>query len=91
MRCLSPFCITNKDGVKGREFEPREDAKGVEETWCPSCVALTRQVQFFATQTAAMIRSKYQEYNDTNLPTNVKLILTQFARELITELGQGEL
>lgn len=85
--CKSHFCAVQG----GREFEVPAGASGVEAQWCPMCLRVARQVQFFSQQTAAMIRNKYREYNETNLPKEVKLILTQFARELVNELGEEEL
>lgn len=85
--CKSPFCIT-ADGIKGRIFTPPEEAQGLASIWCPTCVQLGKQVQFFSTQTAQMIRHKYEEYRPAELPQNVSAVLTQFAREIINELGE---
>lgn len=85
-KCNSPFCVVNKDKTRGREFEPTEE--GIGKLWCPQCVELSIQIQFFSAQTADMIRKTYKEYVETNLPKNVKLILEQFARELIGKVGE---
>lgn len=45
-------------------------------------------MNFYANQTATMIRTVYQEYINTELPKEVKMILEQFTRELIKELGE---
>lgn len=87
IRCSSPTCIV-QDGVKGRLFTPPKQAQGLAGSWCPQCIKLNGEVRFFTGQTANMIRNKYLEYHETNLPEEVKLILTQFTRELIQELGE---
>lgn len=87
MRCKSPFCVV-QDQVRGREFEPPKDAQGLASVWCPICVQLSAQIQYFSTETAQMIRGMYRAYTDTELPKEVKLILEQFARELIQMLGE---
>lgn len=83
-RCKSPFCIV-KDNVRGREFEPF--GTGLSEVWCPSCIRLQTEMQFFSSQTADMIRNTYNEYISTELPNEVKLILEQFVLELMQQLG----
>jgi hypothetical protein len=75
----------------GREFTPKPGATGLEEAWCAPCIRMFGMIKFFTQETAAMIRNKYREYNDTALPKEVKLILTQFSREIIQELGEEEL
>lgn len=87
MRCTSNFCIV-QEGVRGREFTPPEDAKGLSKVWCPHCITIGKQVTFFSSQTAQMVRETYNSYIDTNLPQNVKLILEQFSREVIQQLGE---
>lgn len=84
IRCSSPICIT-QDGVKGRMFEP---GTGLNEVWCEQCIKLSAEMNFYANQTATMIRTTYQEYIETDLPKEVKLILEQFTRELIKQLGE---
>lgn len=88
MRCRSQFCITSAEGLKGREFTPVEGAQGLAKIWCPQCVSLGRQLQFFSTQTAQMIRLKYQEMRVEDLPKDVANILTAFTRDIISELGE---
>jgi hypothetical protein len=88
IRCTSPICITNKDQIKGREFEPPEKAEGLAKIWCPQCIQLSTQIQFFAGQTANMVRGIYQSYINTELPKEVKLILKQFALEILQQLGE---
>jgi hypothetical protein len=81
--CTSPFCII-QNGVRGRDFEPT--LEGIGRNWCPQCVDLTIKTQFFSAQTANMIRAIYQTYIETDLPKEVKMILEQFTRELMTNL-----
>lgn len=84
MRCKSPFCII-KDNIRGREFKP--SGTGLSEVWCPACIKLQGEVQFFSSQTADMIRNTYNEYIDTDLPKEVKLILEQFTIDLLQQLN----
>lgn len=86
MKCMSNFCLVT-DGIRGREFEPRENAEGLEKVWCSSCIRTSKEITFFTQQTATMIREAYKSYVDTNLPREVKLILEQFAAEIIKQLG----
>lgn len=88
MRCTSPICITNSEGIKGREFEPQPNSTDIAAKWCPECIKLYNQMMFYSNQTADMVRGIYQEYIDTDLPSEVKLILEQFAREIMTKLNQ---
>lgn len=87
MRCISPICITDKEGVRGREFTPPEDAQGISANWCPQCIRLYGEISFYSQQTVNMIRSTYEEYKNTDLPKEVKLILEQFTRELLAQLN----
>lgn len=87
-RCRSQFCIKGADGIRGRLFTPPETADSVAKVWCPNCMAVAKQITFFTGQTAEMIRVAYKAYMDTPLPDEVKLILTQFARELVENLGE---
>lgn len=84
MLCKSPFCIV-KDNIRGREFEPF--GTGLSEVWCAECIRLQGEVQFMANQTVDMIRTTYNEYIETDLPKEVKLILEQFTRDIIQQLG----
>lgn len=88
VRCKSTFCITNTEGIKGREFTPPANATGLAKLWCAQCMNIGKQLTFFASETSQMIRNTYAAYNNTNLPKEVKLILTQFAREIIEQLGE---
>jgi hypothetical protein len=90
IRCKSPLCIKNEEGIRGRLFEPPKNAEGIATQWCSTCIKLSTQIQFFATQTIEMIRKRWSVYEKTELPKEVKLFMTQFCRELINELG-GEL
>lgn len=85
--CTSSFCIV-KDGVRGRLFTPPEDAEGIAKVWCPQCIQLSTEINFFSHQTAIMIRKTYKQYMDTELPKEVKLFLEQYTRELIGLLGE---
>lgn len=87
MRCKSTFCIV-KDNIRGREFEPF--GTGLSEVWCKECIKLQGEVSFFSSQTADMVRTTYNEYMETELPKEVKLILEQFTADIIRQLG-GEL
>lgn len=87
MRCQSPICITNKDGIRGREFTPPQDAQGISAIWCDQCIKLYGELSFYSQQTADMIHGIYEEYNSTDLPNEVKLILEQFTREILTQLN----
>lgn len=87
-RCKSPFCIVSEEGIRGRMFVPPKDGKGVAEIYCPVCLNIAKQMTFFSGQTAQMIRNVYKSYIDTELPKEVKLILEQFARELVELLGE---
>lgn len=87
-RCKSQFCIVGADGVRGRVFTPPENANGLAKLWCPGCLSIGKQITFFSSQTAEMIRNVYKSYDDTELPKEVKLILTQFATELVKNLGE---
>lgn len=84
IRCSSPICIT-QDGTKGRLFEP---GKGINAHWCKECIKLSAEMNYYANQTATMIRTVYQEYIETDLPKEVKMILEQFTRELVKQLGE---
>lgn len=90
IRCTSPICITRPDGIKGRLFVPPANAEGMAKLWCPDCIQLGNQLTFYANQTANMIKKVYHDYVVTELPKEVKLILEQFAREIVEALG-GEL
>lgn len=87
IRCQSLICIV-KDGVRGRMFEPPKDAKGVAEVWCPSCIQVTKQIQFYAGETAIMIRKVYNSYASTELPKEVKLFLKAYTGEILQNLGE---
>lgn len=87
-RCKSNFCIKGPDGIRGRTFTPPEGATGMARLWCPQCMSIGKQITFFSAETAQMIRNVYKSYNDTELPKEVKLILTQFATELVKNLGE---
>lgn len=87
MRCTSPFCI-KQDEIRGREFEKAESAEGLSTIWCPKCIELSAEIQFFSAQTATMVRDTYKSYIETNLPKEVKLILEQFAQELMRSFGE---
>lgn len=86
-RCTSQFCIT-QNGLKGRLFTPAEGAKGLDAAWCSECLRLVAHTQYFAHETADMIRRKYREYRPEDLPPQVSGMLKQFASELINELGE---
>lgn len=86
-RCRSQFCVT-VNGLKGREFEPPKEAKDLSAIWCEPCIRIGTQLQFFSTQTANMIRNKFETYEDTALPNQVKLFMRQFVSELLLELGE---
>lgn len=88
MRCQSPICITNDKGIKGREFTPPPTAEGMAKLWCPQCLKLNNTLVFFSQQTANMVRETYSEYINTDLPKEVKMILEQFAREIVEKLNQ---
>lgn len=85
IRCTSPLCIT-ENGVKGRLFTP-SDIEGLAQVWCPECIKLQKQLVFFSQQTAEMIAITYSTYINTALPKDVKLVLRQFTRELLQQLG----
>lgn len=87
-RCRSPFCITDEQGLKGREFEPPTNANGLATIWCPQCIKLGNEMHFFTTKTAEMIRTKYREYRVEDLPAAVAEMLTIFTREILKELGE---
>lgn len=87
VRCQSTFCVVNADQTRGRLFTIPENAEGITKIWCPSCLQISRQITFFSSQTADMIRQVYREYVQTNLPKEVILILEQFTREIIQQLG----
>lgn len=86
-RCKCTICIV-KDGVRGRMFTPPEGAKGVYKVWCGQCIRLSAEMNFYASQTAQMVRSIYATYVDTELPKEVKLILEQFTREVMQQLNE---
>jgi len=88
VRCSSPICIVTTGGVRGRMFTPDPKAIGMATRWCPQCIRISGQMQFFSHQTAEMVRNTYEEYINTDLPAEVKLILEQFTREIIKELGE---
>lgn len=88
IRCTSPICIVGTDGVRGRLFTPPESAQGLGQSWCPQCLKISSEMQFFSTQTAQMIRNIYRGYAETDLPKNIKLILEQFTREIIKQLNE---
>lgn len=88
MRCTSPICITNGEGIKGREFTPPPLAEGMAKSWCPECLKLSNTLLYYSQQTANMVREIYQEYINTDLPKEVKLILEQFAREIVEKLNE---
>lgn len=87
-RCKSAFCIVGREGIRGRMFVPPKDSKGLAKIYCPQCLSIAKQLTFFSGQTAQMIRNVYKSYIDTELPKEVKLILEQFARELVEQLGE---
>lgn len=86
IRCQSPICLV-KDQVRGRMFTPPTDAKGITEVWCPECIKVTTQMQFFSQETAEMIRNTYKSYIDTNLPKETKLFLQAYTQEIMKNLG----
>lgn len=88
MKCKSPICIQRPDQTRGREFEPPKDAQGIAKIWCPQCIELTKHLQFYARQTAEMIRAKWQAYAETELPHEVQLFMDAFVRELLLEFGE---
>lgn len=88
IRCKSTFCIVTPDSIRGRMFTPPEGGDPLTQVWCQHCIKIGKQLAFFSSRTAQMIRDTYKTYNDTNLPKEVKLILEQFSRELITNLGE---
>lgn len=88
VRCKSQFCVVNSEGIRGRLFTPPEGVSGLPKVWCPQCVIIGKQITFFSAQTADMIRAIYQEYDATPLPKEVKLVLQQFAREIVQQLGE---
>lgn len=87
MKCQSSICIV-KDGVRGRTFEPPKGAKGVSEIWCPVCIMITQQIQFYAGETADMVRKVYNSYVSTELPKEVKLFLKAYTAEILQNLGK---
>lgn len=87
MRCKSPICIKDADGIRGREFTPSKDAQGISAIWCNQCIKLYGELSFYSQQTADMIHGIYEEYINTDLPSEVKLILEQFTREILTQLN----
>lgn len=87
-RCRSPYCITGADGVKGRVFTPPENATGLSAIWCEHCVKIGSQLQFFAAETAGMIRRKYHEMRPDDLPVKERTLLTAFVRDLLLEFGE---
>jgi hypothetical protein len=87
-RCRSPYCITDEQGLKGRLFTPPPGAQGIGIEWCPACIAIGTQVKFFSGETAKMIRNKWREYEDTELPKEVKTFMRVFVSELCAELGE---
>jgi hypothetical protein len=62
--------------------------EGMSKLWCPQCLQIGSQMTFYAHQTSDMIRNIYTSYVDTDLPSEVKLILKQFAREVVQQLGE---
>lgn len=87
IRCKSPYCIV-RDNIRGRIFTPSDDVEGLAKIYCPDCIKLGTQIQFYSTETAKMIRNTYRAYIDTDLPAEVKLILEQFTREVIAQFGE---
>lgn len=87
IRCKSPTCVINADQTRGRLFTPPKDSIGVESIWCPKCIEVVGHLQFYAQETADMIREKYKSYKDTNLPKEVKLFLEAYTREILKELS----
>ena len=87
IRCTSPYCIVQNE-VRGRMFTPSDSADGLEKVYCPTCIKLGMQIQFYSTETANMIRNIYKTYANTQLPKEVKLILEQFTREIIANFGE---
>ncbi len=87
IRCKSPICIV-VNNVRGRMFTPPERAVGMSQVWCPDCIKISAQINFYAAQTANMIRGVYNSYIDTELPKEVKLILEQFVIEILKNLNE---
>lgn len=87
VKCSSPICKTNADGSRGVMFTPG-DVDGIAKIWCPECIRTSTEIQFFTSNTAQMIRGVYKSYIDTELPREVKLILEQFAREIVQKLNE---
>lgn len=88
VRCRSPFCNGTYDGLKGRLFIPPEGARNLSLIWCENCVKVGTEMKFFSQQTANMVREKFAEYRPEALPHNVRVVLTQFAREIVEMLGE---
>lgn len=88
MRCTSPVCIKDSEGIRGREFTPPEAAEGLTKIWCPECLKMSQTLLFYSKRTAEMIKNIYTQYDETDLPKEVKLILTQFTREILGELNE---
>lgn len=87
-RCRSPYCITDNQGLKGRTFTPPPGAQGVSLDWCPACIAIGTQVKFFTSETTKMIRNKWRQYEETDLPREIKLFMRQFVVEICAEMGE---
>lgn len=87
IRCKSPTCVINADQTRGRLFTLPKDSIGVESIWCPKCIEVVGHLQFYAQETADMIRTTYKEYIDTNLPSEVKTFLEAYTREILRKLN----
>lgn len=61
---------------------------GLESIWCAECIRTGKEMQFFSSKTANMIRQNYLAYADTNLPKPVALFLKQFVIEILKELNE---
>lgn len=88
MKCQSPFCIV-QGGIRGREFEPVDTQNPLTSKWCPGCIKLQYQTRYIAHATADMIRQTYEEYRVNELPKDTRLVLEQFATDLIKQLGES--
>jgi len=88
VRCKSSFCIIGPDNIRGRLFTPQPEAQSVALVWCPDCIKLSTEMQFFSSQTANMIRRKYKEMRIEDLPREAAALITVFTRDILSELKE---
>lgn len=77
MKCQSSFCTVQG----GREIQGGQ--------FCKPCLRLMYQVDYFTSQTAQMIRNKWREYSQTDLPREVKIFMRVFVEEILNEMNHS--